>query len=492
MFAYVGTYQGFNDVYSFTQVARRDYIRIVGIDKEYGLNKGYTKVKFNMYIPLAEGEVLGTNNMVMNLNNGTGLFSAWSPSEVSGKRLTIINTLTGEPLSAVVGNTWMTLIADLSDLGSASNLTPRIHFEIGGNAGMVVYMQGAAIYTPEQAEYAVEYYLEGEGGTFTKDDTYGYTAQGEAELGAKAQIKEIEGFTFDAENVNNVPYGTVLADGSLVLKMYYAKSVVRNYDVEYYLQDNDGTYVKSTTLSETKQGNVGETVSAEIKDVNGYIYSMRNPLQVLSAQVIDEDTPALKVYYDIAIPVSGAGVSAVFAGETYKTVIKNIGTTGAVTNGLYDVYEHTATETGSFRLMIFGTSAEELAAAEIKKVSFKFYITSDFTVERLYEYISYTTGSHELRLNSGNISGKDFIRLFDDTGTRVYDIAVGYEGWITIEISLENISAYAISDSATSVTNSGVYVAFYTTTGSWATNQNKPLYISQVEFSTDAMSDSIV
>ncbi len=61
-------------------------------------------------------------------------------------------------------------------------------------------------------------------------DTKGNLINRETEtgkLGTPAQIDEkaIDGYTFDADNENNVLEGTVWADGSLVLKRYYSKNV---------------------------------------------------------------------------------------------------------------------------------------------------------------------------------------------------------------------------------------------------------------------------
>ncbi len=61
-------------------------------------------------------------------------------------------------------------------------------------------------------------------------DTKGNLINSESEtgkLGTPAQIgeKAIDGYTFDADNENNVLQGTVWADGSLVLKRYYSKNV---------------------------------------------------------------------------------------------------------------------------------------------------------------------------------------------------------------------------------------------------------------------------
>ena len=72
---------------------------------------------------------------------------------------------------------------------------------------------------PEMAQYKVEYYLDG-----AIDDSRTQTL--EAEVGETVTVTPaaIAGYAFDEDNENNVLSGTVAADGSLVLKLYYTKS----------------------------------------------------------------------------------------------------------------------------------------------------------------------------------------------------------------------------------------------------------------------------
>ncbi len=72
---------------------------------------------------------------------------------------------------------------------------------------------------PEMAQYKVEYYLDG-----AIDSSRTQTL--EAEVGETVTVTPaaIAGYAFDEDNENNVLSGTVAADGSLVLKLYYTKS----------------------------------------------------------------------------------------------------------------------------------------------------------------------------------------------------------------------------------------------------------------------------
>ena len=74
------------------------------------------------------------------------------------------------------------------------------------------------------ASYTVEYYLENDSGEYvlsqghteTLSDTVGNTVR-------VASPKTIDGYVFESENGKNVTRGTVLADGSLKLKLYYCQ-----------------------------------------------------------------------------------------------------------------------------------------------------------------------------------------------------------------------------------------------------------------------------
>ncbi len=75
----------------------------------------------------------------------------------------------------------------------------------------------------EDTLYTVEHYVQVTAGTndYTKDFTQSEHLTGTTDETATAEPKTINGYVFDAGNENNVLSGTIAADGSLVLKVYY-------------------------------------------------------------------------------------------------------------------------------------------------------------------------------------------------------------------------------------------------------------------------------
>ena len=85
-----------------------------------------------------------------------------------------------------------------------------------------------------RVKYEVQYYMQDinlEGYTVTEEKYLG-----EAFDEVTIESKSIIGFTFDSENENNIVSGTIVPDGSLVLKFYYNRNV---YDIT--LNTNEGT-----------------------------------------------------------------------------------------------------------------------------------------------------------------------------------------------------------------------------------------------------------
>ena len=73
--------------------------------------------------------------------------------------------------------------------------------------------------------YKVEYYLEALNGSYAiaAEETQNLTGTTDATV--QAQPKSIEHYTFDENNAGNVTSGTVAADGSLILKLYYTRNL---------------------------------------------------------------------------------------------------------------------------------------------------------------------------------------------------------------------------------------------------------------------------
>lgn len=91
--------------------------------------------------------------------------------------------------------------------------------------------------------YKLEYWLEKLDGTYENTETItGRTGTiGTTASVTDADKKQITGFTFDADNVNNVLSDTISADGSLTLKLYYTRN---SYTVKYQYT---GTVPKDAT-----------------------------------------------------------------------------------------------------------------------------------------------------------------------------------------------------------------------------------------------------
>ena len=87
-----------------------------------------------------------------------------------------------------------------------------------------------AQWTPAtNTKYIVEHYLQNlTDNGYTKQETE--TKDGTTGATATAAAKTYTGFTFDEDNTNNVKSGTIAADGSLVLKLYYTRN---SYTVTY-------------------------------------------------------------------------------------------------------------------------------------------------------------------------------------------------------------------------------------------------------------------
>lgn len=77
-------------------------------------------------------------------------------------------------------------------------------------------------------KYKVEHYLEQDNGTYQVHETENLT--GTTDSAVRATAKTYTGYAFDKDNANNVVSGTIAADGSLVLKLYYGKDVVGGND----------------------------------------------------------------------------------------------------------------------------------------------------------------------------------------------------------------------------------------------------------------------
>ena len=132
-----------------------------------------------------------------------------------------------------------------------------------------------AKFTGNPKNYTVEHYKENLNGEFVKDELETETIQSQIGLNVIASAKNFDGFTYDSENENNIPSGTISSNEDLVLKLYY----IRN---SYNLTLNKNSFIDEVSLSKTNKGTsvigsykYGEevTVNAKLGSSQGYTYT---------------------------------------------------------------------------------------------------------------------------------------------------------------------------------------------------------------------------
>lgn len=124
--------------------------------------------------------------------------------------------------------------------------------------------------------YHVQYYLEKlESADINNKDNYELIEDkelsGTTNESISAQIKEYAGFTYSENNPNNILTGTVSADGSLVLKVYYTRN---SYTLTLAKDENIESVIGNNVDSETLKGvykyDEQVKVDATLKEIDGY------------------------------------------------------------------------------------------------------------------------------------------------------------------------------------------------------------------------------
>lgn len=132
-----------------------------------------------------------------------------------------------------------------------------------------------AKFTGDPQNYIVEHYKENLNGEFVKDELETETIQSQVGSNVIASAKNFAGFTYDSENENNIPSGTISANEDLVLKLYYTRN-------SYSLTMNKNSYINgvsingttnTTTLTRTFKYEQEVTVGATVGSSMGYTYT---------------------------------------------------------------------------------------------------------------------------------------------------------------------------------------------------------------------------
>ena len=174
-----------------------------------------------------------------------------------------------------------------------------------GNTGYPVltwqtWKIGGGSTEPAVGSYTIEHYtenLDGEGYTLATT-TAGDTPAGET---ATAEATDLEGFTFDETNENNVTSGTVTEDGSLVLKLYYSRnSYTLTWDVaDGTITSEEGTYTAGSVKYEAP-------ITAPTATAAGREFSAWSPaVETMPAQDLTITAVWTAKFYDVHWDATG-------------------------------------------------------------------------------------------------------------------------------------------------------------------------------------------
>ena len=184
-------------------------------------------------------------------------------------------------------------------------------------------------------------------------------------------------------------------------------------------------------------------------------------------------------YYRNSVLIEGSngrGYLAVQEDKAVNTKIEKVtGNSGVPANGDNEVYSFMHTIANNHKAYLLGVNSAFITANGINKLTLKLYAPAGYATAYIYFQ---RAGDQTKRINSANMSGYNNIKLFNSAGERIYDMPT--EEWITMEVSMSGITDFS--------TEKGLNFFFYTYGGGVTTNVNIPLYISEMAFSTTAMS----
>jgi len=281
--------QNVDNLAKYDEVIADGYIRKALFEANVTADtKTYTGFKINEAKSVKTGKIAANNNLLLQVYFDREVYTITFDG----------NGYTGTipPVTAVYGQKISALLPELDRGGYLFDGWFVNGVEVDGNyvlEGPVELKAGWTELAPTEAKYKVEYYIQDSSNlaNYIKYDdkqfkgTIGETVNADT-------TRVIEHYTFDNANVGNKISGEVLADGSLVLKVYYN---IKKYDysVTYYTEKLDGTYEESTqTLNDV----YGKEVSVVPVVPTGF--ELNSSKSTLSGTVDGNGNPELKVYYD--------------------------------------------------------------------------------------------------------------------------------------------------------------------------------------------------
>ena len=158
-----------------------------------------------------------------------------------------------------------------------------------------------------------------------------------------AEALSFAGYTYDAGNSGNILSGTIVADGSLQLYVYYTPNTNTRYTVRHV--GTDGTELETEDFT----GTTNATVSATAKTFAGYTFDSTNPQNVTSGIIAGDGSLVLTLYY---IPNNDTAYTVYHFGTDGELLLEQrySGTTGSTATAYptsFDGYSFDITNPGN-------------------------------------------------------------------------------------------------------------------------------------------------
>ena len=163
----------------------------------------------------------------------------------------------------------------------------------------------------ENTAYKVEFYCEQTDGAYTLAKTEPRTGTTDATVSVTDTDKGYgtPTYVYDAANANNVESGTVKANGSLTLKLYFKRNTAE-YTIHHYLK---GTEVK-VAPDQTGTMTIGDTLTASASTALGAEYASAHANSYSPSQSLEMKATGnvITVYYTVPLTITAESASRAY------------------------------------------------------------------------------------------------------------------------------------------------------------------------------------
>ena len=163
----------------------------------------------------------------------------------------------------------------------------------------------------ENTAYKVEFYCEQTDGAYTLAKTEPRTGTTDATVSVDSTDKEfgVPTYVYDATNPNRVESGTVKADGTLTLKLYFKRNTAE-YTIHHYLL---GTTVE-VAPDQTGTMTIGDTLTASASTALGAEYASAHANSYSPSQSLEMKATGnvITVYYTVPLTITAESASRAY------------------------------------------------------------------------------------------------------------------------------------------------------------------------------------